>query len=127
VPLTVGIDLVKVTTIEASLAEHGDHYLRRVYLPSEIEDCQGPQGLDPLRLAARFAAKEATMKVLRVGDEAVPWPSIEIRREPGGAPSVHLHGPAAALAEEHGIAGLALSFTHEEDYAGAVVVAELAR
>jgi holo-[acyl-carrier protein] synthase len=127
VPLTVGIDLVKVTTIEASLAEHGDHYLRRVYLPSEIEDCRGPQGLDPLRLAARFAAKEATMKVLRVGDEAVPWPSIEICREAGGVPSVRLHGPAAAIAEKHGIAELALSFTHEEDYAGAVVVAELTR
>ena len=123
--LRVGIDLVKVTTVSSSIDEHGEHYLHRVYTDAEIADCTGPAGLDPLRLASRFAAKEATMKVLRVGDAAVPWPAIEVRRNPGGAPEVVLHGPAAQRADDDGIEDLALSFTHEEEYAGAVVVAQL--
>jgi holo-[acyl-carrier protein] synthase len=125
VALRIGIDLVRVSTVQDALDRHGERYLARVYTPAEVEDCRGPAGVDPLRLAARFAAKEAAMKTLRVGDAAVPWPAVEVRREPGGAPALVLHGPAAALAEAAGIAELALSFTHEHEYAGAVVVAEM--
>jgi holo-[acyl-carrier protein] synthase len=123
--LRVGIDLVNVATIARSLEEHGEHYLRRVYTPQEVADCTraGAALPDPLRLAARFAAKEAAMKVLEVGDAAVPWPSIEVVRNPGRAPTLELHSPAADRAAEAGITALALSFSHEDAYATAVVVA----
>jgi holo-[acyl-carrier protein] synthase len=118
-PLRVGIDLVKVATITAALAEHGDRYLERVYTPSERTQCQG----NPLRLAARFAAKEATMKVLAPkSDDPLPWTSIEVIRRTDSAPELQLHGPAAKLAKEAGITALALSFSHEDEYAAAVVV-----
>ncbi|HET6508930.1 MAG TPA: 4'-phosphopantetheinyl transferase superfamily protein [Baekduia sp.] len=118
-PLRVGIDLVRAATVAASIAEHGDAYLRRVYTPQEVADCRA----DPLRLAARFAAKEAAMKVLRPApDTAVPWPSIEVVRNAPGPPTLRLHGPAAELARAAGLTDLALSFTHEEEYAAAVVV-----
>jgi holo-[acyl-carrier protein] synthase len=127
--LRVGIDLVKAATIADALAEHGARYLERVYTPAEVADCtpraiRGAPGAmpDPLRLAARFAAKEAAMKVLQPGDAAVPWPSIEVVRTPGGAPSLRLHGPAADMAAEAGLTAFALSFTHEDAYAAAVVV-----
>ncbi|HEY6761041.1 MAG TPA: holo-ACP synthase [Baekduia sp.] len=118
-PLRVGIDLVKVATITAALAEHGDRYLERVYTAGERAQCQG----DALRLAARFAAKEATMKVLapKSGDP-LPWTSIEVIRRTDAAPEIALHGPAAALAQNAGITALALSFSHEDEYAAAVVV-----
>ena len=118
-PLRVGIDLVKTATIQEALAEHGEHYLARVYTPTEQAQC----GRDPLRLAARFAAKEATMKVLEPSpDDPVPWTSIEVIRQTPGAPTLALHGPAAELARKAGITTLALSFTHEDEYAAAVVV-----
>jgi len=113
VPLRVGIDLVKASTVAEALAEHGEHYLRRVYSDAEIAQCGGPDGApDPLRLAARFAAKEAAMKVLRPGDAAVPWPSIEVVRDATGA----------ELAAAAGLTAFALSLTHEDAYAAAVVV-----
>ncbi len=122
-PLRVGIDLVKASTVAEALAEHGDHYLRRVYTDAEVAQCGGPGGAtDPLRLAARFAAKEAAMKVLRPGDAAVPWPSIEVVRDPTGVPILTLYGPAAELAAAAGLTDFALSLTHEDDYAAAVVV-----
>ncbi len=62
-PLRVGIDTVEVAAVEAAIAAHGDRYLERVYTPREVADCNG----DAERLAARFAAKEATFKALRAG------------------------------------------------------------
>jgi holo-[acyl-carrier protein] synthase len=118
-PLRVGIDLVRAASIAASIDEHGDAYLQRVFTPQEVADCRR----DPLRLAARFAAKEATMKVLAPDpDDAVPWPSIEVVRNAPAAPSLRLHGSAAALAERAGLSDFQVSFTHEDEYAAAVVV-----
>jgi holo-[acyl-carrier protein] synthase len=122
-PLRVGIDLAKASTVAEALAEHGEHYLRRVYTAAEVAQCGGLDGApDPLRLAARFAAKEAAMKVLRPGDAAVPWPSIEVVRDATGVPVLTLHGPAAELAAAAGLTDFALSLTHEDAYAAAVVV-----
>ena len=123
VPLRVGIDLVKASTVADALAEHGERYLHRVYTAAEVAQCGGPDGTpDPLRLAARFAAKEAAMKVLRPGDAAVPWPSIEVVRDATGVPVLTLHGPAAELAATASLTEFALSLTHEDAYAAAVVV-----
>jgi holo-[acyl-carrier protein] synthase len=117
--MRVGIDLVKVADVAEALAEHGQRYLDRVYTAQEQTDCRG----EPLKLAARFAAKEAVMKVLEIGrDDPIPWIQIEVSRQTTGAPRVVLHGKAQELAESRGIAELALSFTHEDEYAAAVVV-----
>jgi holo-[acyl-carrier protein] synthase len=121
--LRVGLDLVSVQTVRESLQTHGRHYLDRVYTKAEVADSRTGDALDPQRLAARFAAKEAAFKVLRVGDDAVPWTAVEVHREASGSVSLHLTGRAADLAEAAGITELALSLTHERGCAAAVVVA----
>jgi holo-[acyl-carrier protein] synthase len=123
--LRVGLDLVSVETVRDSLDTHGRHYLDRVYSEREVADCRGPAGIDPERLAARFAAKEAAFKVLRVGDEAIAWTDVEVLRDPAGWVGLSLSGRAATLAEAAGISELALSLTHERGCAAAVVVAEI--
>jgi holo-[acyl-carrier protein] synthase len=125
VPVRVGIDLVRVSTVRDALAQHGAHYLERVYTQREVDDCRRDGDVDPLRLAARFAAKEAAMKALRVGDAAVPLRCIEVVRDPSGYAELALHGPAEALAGAQGIDHLAVSLTHEDEYASAVVAAEI--
>jgi holo-[acyl-carrier protein] synthase len=121
--LAVGIDLVKVSTIAQALEEHGQHYLRRIYTDTEVEQCTGPNGVEPLRLAARFAAKEATIKALPGGGEGIALTTIEVRSDPEtGEVSLQLSGRAAEVAAEAGIGELALSLTHEPDYAAAAVV-----
>lgn len=124
-PVRVGIDLVSVQAVADSVRDHADRYLKRVYTEDELADCRTPDGVDAERLAARFAAKEAAMKVLRPADQGVPWQAIEVRRDPGGWPTLTLSGLAAELADEAGVAGLEVSLTHEGAYASAVVVAEL--
>jgi holo-[acyl-carrier protein] synthase len=123
--IRVGIDLVAASTVAESLEAHGDRYLERIYRETEIADCRRNGELDSERLAARFAAKEAAIKVLEPGDAAVPWLDLEVRRRPTGAVELLIHGRAATLAADAGITGFALSLTHEQGIAAAVVVAEV--
>ncbi|HXH95934.1 MAG TPA: holo-ACP synthase [Gaiellaceae bacterium] len=127
--LRVGIDLVAVEDVEASLCAHSDRYLQRVYSTRELEECRAGSGAVVLeRLAARFAAKEATIKVLRPrADEAVPWKTIEVVRDAVGGVELKLSGSAADLARDAGLASFAVSLTHERSYAAAVVLAEVER
>jgi hypothetical protein len=45
---------------------------------------------------------------------------IEIARRPPGQPSVRLHGRAAGRAEQLGMERIAISISHESDYAVAI-------
>jgi len=120
----VGIDLVCARSVRDSVAEHAERYLDRVYTRRELEDCADVGGVDSRRLAARFAAKEATIKALGPGrGQAVPWRDVGVRRENDGTVGIELTGSAATLAEERGLEELAVSLTHEGDMAAAVVVA----
>jgi len=117
----VGVDLASVTGVRDAMAAHGDRYLKRVYTPQELLDCGG----DPARLAGRFAAKEAAIKVLRPErDTALPWSDIEVLRQPGGHVLLRLAGFAAVRAEHEGLGAFSVSVSHEGDTACAVVLAE---
>jgi holo-[acyl-carrier protein] synthase len=123
--IRIGIDLVSVEGVRESIREHGDRYLRRIYTDTELADCSSADGVAPERLAARFAAKEATLKVLCPQDEAVPWKLMRIVRHGAGSVEVELSGRAAHLASEAGLHNFAVSITHEGGFASAVVVAEV--
>lgn len=134
--MRLGIDLVRVKAIEGSVRRFGERFLRRVYTPGELADCgerdilalsQGIQRAQVVRLAARFAAKEAVMKILRPADVALPWQSIEVRSELSGVCRVELHREAHALAAAIGIHSIEISLTHEQDYAAAIAVGRISR
>jgi holo-[acyl-carrier protein] synthase len=118
--VSVGIDLVAVEQVRESMARHGSRYLERIYTEQEVSDCAG----DPARLAARFAAKEATLKALGATDEGIGWRSIAVHRAVHGQPTIELSGAAANLARVRGVTGLVVSLTHERQHAAAVVLAE---
>jgi holo-[acyl-carrier protein] synthase len=122
--IRIGLDLVAVDSVAETLrGEHRKHYLERVYTEREVDDCRGPSGrIEPERLAARFAAKEATIKALPGAGEEVRLTTIEVRSEPSGEVRLELSGRAAELAEEAGISELAISLTHEGGFAAASVV-----
>lgn len=122
--LAVGLDLVLISALSASLARFKGRFLARIYTPDELLYCLAEPATAPARLAARFAAKEAVLKVLRVDDEPVNWRSVEVRRSPGGGCQIALHGAARALAHQAGFFAFSLSMTHEGDYASAVVIGQ---
>jgi holo-[acyl-carrier protein] synthase len=120
--LSVGVDIIEIDRVAATLARFGDRFLQRIYTASEIAYCRGraPQ------LAARFAAKEAVMKALGTGTRGVGWQEVEVTRKRSGEPGIALHGRAATRAEKLGIDHLALSLSHSRHYAVASVVGGVA-
>ena len=126
--LRVGIDLVDVADVAASVAQFGDRYLQRIYTDHEIGCSRRPGRVGTAgayameSLAARFAAKEAVLKVLRPVGARPAWRSIELHRMTEGWCEIRLSGTAAALAEAAGIDGLSVSLSHEASLAAAVVV-----
>jgi holo-[acyl-carrier protein] synthase len=125
--IQVGLDLVRISHVEASVAEFGDKFLDRVFTPGELRYCLAEPGPSASRLAARFAAKEAARKILCVDDEPIGWRSIEVVRASSGWCDLVLHREARALAQRAGYVGFSLSMTHESDYASAIVVGERRR
>ena len=123
--LRVGTDLTSVTDVAASIDRFGERYLGRIFTDHERASCTGVPSVSAAGLAARFAAKEAAIKILRPTDVRPAWRSIEVRRAASGACDLHLTGAAAQLAAEQGITDLAVSLTHEGDLAAAVVIARV--
>jgi len=120
--MTVGIDLVRVSRVAESLAQFGERFLKRVFTDGEIAYATASPGLAAERLAARFAAKEAAFKALGFIDGG-SWRQIEVTRQPSGRCELSLHGAARDAAAQAGVTGIAVSLSHEGDYATAVVVA----
>jgi holo-[acyl-carrier protein] synthase len=123
-PHRIGVDLVSISDVESALKSHAERYLARIYTARELGDCKQGGQVSAQRLAARFAAKEATLKVLRPADEAIPWREIEVVGGHAGSPvGLKLAGRAAEKALEADVTSLALTVTHEAGLASAVVVA----
>jgi len=112
----LGIDIVRVGRIGAALERFGDRFSRRVLTEGERRYVRGR----PETFAGRWAAKEAVSKVLGLGVRGIGWRDIEVQRLPTGQPAVRLHGRAAQRAEQLGMGRIALSISHESDYAVAI-------
>jgi len=112
----LGIDIIRVERIRATLARFGARFSDRVLTPAEQRYVRGR----PETMAGRWAAKEAVSKVLGLGVRGIGWRDIEVERLPTGQPAIRLHGRAAARAEQLGMGRIAVSISHESDYAVAI-------
>jgi holo-[acyl-carrier protein] synthase len=112
----LGIDIVKVDRIRDALARHGRRFPLRILTPDEDAYVRDR----PENLAGRWAAKEAVSKVLGLGVRGVGWREIEIVRLPTGQPTVRLHDRALGRAQQLGMERIAVSISHEREYAVAI-------
>ena len=112
----LGIDIIKVERIRAALERFGPRFSRRVLTDAEQHYVRDR----PETMAGRWAAKEAVSKVLGLGVRGIGWRDIEIERLPTGQPSVRLHGRAEQRAAQLRMDRIAVSISHESDYAVAI-------
>lgn len=124
----IGVDLALIPRLREVVERWDERFLRRVFTDQEIAYCRGRR--DPIpHFAARFAAKEATLKALGTGLRmGVNWREMEVRRERGEAPIMVLSGRCRAIALAKGAGCVLLSLSHDGDYAlaQAMLVAETA-
>ena len=125
--LALGVDLVLVADVAHSIEQFGARYTRRLFTDSEIGYCMSAPHLVAERFAVRFAAKEATTKLLRVESDALIWRDIEVERDARGWCDIVLHGDVRDMARRQGLSDFAHSMSHERAYAMATVVARRTR
>jgi holo-[acyl-carrier protein] synthase len=117
----IGVDAVEIERFRRSL-ERTPTMLRRLFTDSERADAS--RRPDPVpSLAARFAAREATMKAMGLGLGAFGFHDVFVVRASSGAPSLVVRDRAAELAAERGITRWHLSLTHTDLVAIAFVTA----
>jgi holo-[acyl-carrier protein] synthase len=119
-----GIDIAEVPRIAATIERFGRRFVERVFTPEEIRYCESKANKAE-RYAARFAAKEAGMKAIGTGWYfGVRWQDIEVRRAPGGRPTVTFHGRAGEFFARLGAVRAHISLTHTKEFAMAHIILE---
>src|SRR2546430_2036782 len=119
-----GIDSVEISRIERLLSETPDEALSKIYSAQELAD-SGPGPGRAASLAARFAAKEACVKLfpreLALGQ--IDPAEFSVARDAYGAPQIVCGAKAPALLDRHRIRTIAVSLTPDRSSASAVVLA----
>jgi holo-[acyl-carrier protein] synthase len=116
--VAIGVDIIEIERIHRTLTRHGKRFLQRVFTPQEIQQCRGK----PLKLAGRFAAKEAISKALGTGMHGISWQELEIIQLSTGRPTVRLHGNASLHAMELGLSAFDVSISDLALFSIAVAV-----
>ncbi len=118
-----GIDLVDCPRIEAMIERHGERFLQRVFTAAE-QAYAGSNKNEIEKLAGRFAAKEAVLKLMGTGWRGkIAWTDIEIVNNSSGQPEVTLVGEVEKIADKLGIEHISVSITHTANFAIASAVA----
>src|SRR3972149_5272528 len=118
-----GIDLVDCPRIEDMAKRHGERFIDRVFTKAEQAYAKSTRN-EIEKLAGRFAAKEAILKLMGTGWRGkIAWTDIEIVNGALGQPEVILAGEVKEIAQKLGISHVSVSITHTANFAIASAVA----
>jgi holo-[acyl-carrier protein] synthase len=118
-----GIDLVDCPRIEQMIQRHGERFVNRVFTAGEQAYARKNKN-EVEKLAGRFAAKEAILKLIGTGWRGkIAWTDIEVINNAAGQPEVTLGGEVRKIADKLGIQHISVSITHTANFAIASAVA----
>lgn len=119
----LGTDIIETERIEQLMAR-GTTYLQTIFTPAEIAYCES-KSRKSQHYAARFAAKEATLKALGTGwRKGAAFCDIEVVNNGEGSPGVRVTGKVQELFAQHGIQHTSISMSHTHQSAIAVIILE---
>ena len=92
-----GIDLVDCPRIEQMTQRHGERFVDRVFTAAEQAYARSSRN-EIEKLAGRFAAKEAVLKLIGTGWRGkIAWTDIEVINNPAGQPEVTISGEVSSV------------------------------
>ncbi len=119
----IGTDIIEVGRV-ARMVSKGRHFLETVFTEKEMEYCDTKVRKSE-HYAARYAAKEATLKAMGVGWRGgLAFCDIEVLNDELGRPQVFPRGQVKRFFEQHRIRRTSLSLSHSQENAVAVVILE---
>jgi phosphopantetheine--protein transferase-like protein len=121
-----GIDSVEIARIERLLRDTPEEDLVKLFSPEELRQSDGSEGARAASLAARFAAKEACLKLFprETALNLITAADFSVARDAYGAPHIVCSPAAEAVLGRHRLAAIAVSLTHDRASASAVALAE---
>lgn len=120
----IGTDIVEVSRIEASIAQFGDEFAKRILADSEFSSYQKSH-IKPRFLAKRFAAKEAFSKALGTGLRApATFQNIAVSHDALGKPILVLAEELQTMLSAKNITQTHISISDEKNLAAAFVILE---
>ena len=124
----IGTDICDVRRIRASLARHGERFVKKVLSDAEFATWQVRSSRWPERgvryLATRFSAKEAFSKAIGLGMiHPMSWRQCEVVNLASGRPTIVLHAELKDWFDARGLSAH-VSVTDEADYAVSFCVIE---
>lgn len=119
----IGLDLVKVTRWQR-ICEKFPGRLEKIFTEEERNHCntKGKRSADSY--AALWAVREAAGKALGTGILGSGFGDAYLTWTEWGMPQLHLQGKLQERAETLGVTDIAVSISHEDGMAAAVVVME---
>jgi KDO2-lipid IV(A) lauroyltransferase len=123
-----GVDTVEIARVERLLAETPAADLGRLFSAQEIDDAGAGAGR-AARLAARFAAKEACVKLFprEAALGSVGPADFSVTRDGYGAPTVELSAAAQTALGRNRLRAIRISLSHDRTQASAVALAQADR
>ena len=115
-----GTDIIEISRIRESIEKSGDHFLKIIYTPAEIEYCESKRASKYYHYAGRFAAKEAIYKAVSSmlkNKYDISWQNAEVINDENGNPKVNFID-----IKFNQIKSIDISISHCKEYAVATVV-----
>ncbi|MDJ0700951.1 MAG: holo-ACP synthase [Woeseiaceae bacterium] len=122
----IGTDIVEVSRVQATYDRFGDHFVRRILMPEELELFARAKW--PVRfLAMRFAGKEAVVKAMGTGFRHGVWVrDVGITNNDWGRPLVIWSKRGQGVCDSLGIGKGHVSLTDDAGLVVAFAVVETA-
>ena len=112
-----GIDIVEIERIEKAHHKWGDRFLKKIFSEEEM-NYSFEKRFPYQHLAARFAAKEATLKAFGNGWGRLDSLSlIEVSNNRDGKPQIKLKGNLKKLCNGRSLSEVVLSMSHSKKFA----------
>lgn len=116
--IAIGVDIEDISRFQNKTLENDLNFLKRIFTENELDYCFKNKNSAP-HLAARYCAKEATVKALsNLYDKLIPYSKIEILKNENGSVYINI------LIDELKKYNFSLSISHEKEKAIAFVVVD---
>jgi len=123
--LGIGIDLAEVDRIRRLVNKY-PKFIEKFFTKEEIDYCNSKKNR-LIHFAGKFAAKEAVIKSMGVGNKSLKLREIQISMNKNSIPEIILHGTAFSFAKNKNIEEIFISITHTKEYAIAIAYARSIR
>ena len=119
-----GVDLVDISKVNGLVNNITNLQLKEIFSQEEL-DYAGKSKNRYGRLAARFAAKEACLKLfpLETAIGKIDLSDFSVKNDAFGAPHIILSRRASVLLDLHGFEQISISMSHTKDHAIAMAMA----